>query len=81
MLMAQISCLLLTPYFPSSLSFLIVQVVAIEHLLDINCDDAAEEHRLAVIKEREMRERRMPVNGGDDLSAYYEQLEASVVYA
>jgi hypothetical protein len=58
----------------------LVQVVAVEQLLGIDCDEAAEEHRLAEIEAREREDIHMPANGGDDLVAYYEQLEASVVH-
>jgi hypothetical protein len=54
--------------------------VAVEQLLGIDCDEAAEEHRLAEIEARERGDTHMPANGGGDLVAYYEQLEASVVH-
>jgi hypothetical protein len=62
-------------FFPSY-----TQVVAVEQLLGIDCDEAAEDHRLAEIDAREKREGRRPPNGGDDLVAYYEQLEARVAH-
>ena len=55
------------------------QVVAVEQLLGFDCDEAAEEHRLAEIEAREKRDQgNSPANGGGDLVAYYEQLEATV---
>jgi hypothetical protein len=53
-------------------------VVAVESLLGIDCDAAAEEHRLETIREREGRERGAVPNGGADHAAYYEQLEAAI---
>ena len=50
-----------------------------EQLLGIDCDEAAEEHRLAEIEAREKRDQSSsPANGGNDLVAYYEQLEGAV---
>lgn len=55
------------------------QVVAVEQLLGIDCDGAAEEHRLAQIRARETRDQgSRPANGGKDAEAYYEQLEAAI---
>lgn len=55
------------------------QVVAVEQLLSIDCDEAAEEHRLAQIEARERCDQgNRPGNGGSDLVAYYELLEAAV---
>jgi len=54
--------------------------VAVEQLLGIDCDEAAEEHRLAKVQEREKRDTRNPPNGGEDIVAYYERLEANVVH-
>ncbi|KAF8070963.1 mug157-like protein [Scenedesmus sp. PABB004] len=56
-------------------------VVALEALLGVDCDAEAEAHRLAVIGEREAREAHTPANGGKDIPAYYEQLEAGIVHA
>ena len=54
-------------------------MVAVEQLLGIDCDEAAEEHRLAEIEAREKRDQSSsPANGGNDLVAYYEQLEGAV---
>lgn len=58
----------------------VTQVVAVEQLLGVDCDEAAEEYRLSEIESRETQERRAPANRGTDLVAYYEQLEASVQY-
>lgn len=56
-----------------------LKVVAVEQLLGIDCDEAAEEHRLAQIRARERLDRgSSPTNGGNDIPAYYEQLEATV---
>ena len=50
-----------------------------EQLLGIDCDEAAEEHRLAQIRARETRDQGSgPANGGKDAEAYYEQLEAAI---
>lgn len=54
-------------------------MVAVEQLLGIDCDEPAEEHRLAEIEAREKCDQgNRPANGGGDLVAYYEQLEAAV---
>ena len=56
-----------------------MQVVAVERLLGIDCDEAAEEHRLAEIRLRENGVRGVGIsNGEDDAPNYYEQLEATV---
>lgn len=55
-------------------------VVAVEQLLGADCDDAAEEHRLAEVTVREDREPRKPANKGPDSPLYYETLEANVQY-
>ena len=52
--------------------------MAVEQLLGIDCDGAAEEHRLAQVEKREERDARRPPNGGEDIVAYYEQLEAAI---
>lgn len=50
-----------------------------EQLLDVDCDEAAEEHRLAQIRSREMLDQGCkPGNGGQDAEAYYEHLEAPI---
>ena len=54
-------------------------VVMVEQLLGIDCDAAAEEHRLSeVAKREEDREPRQPPNGGRDSPLYYETLEATM---
>lgn len=55
-------------------------VVAIENLLGVDCDEAAEKHRLQSIGEREQREPQVPANKGNDIAQYYEQLEASIIH-
>ena len=55
-----------------------LQVVAVEQLLGVDCDEAVEEYRLAGIKAREEREPGRPTNGGRDKETYYELLEARV---
>jgi hypothetical protein len=52
--------------------------VAIEQLLGEDCDAAAEQIRLARIGEREKREPSRAPNGGEDLTSYYELLEAHI---
>ena len=59
--------------------FFVPQVVTVEQLLGIDCDEAAEEHRRAQIRAKETRDHgSRPANGGQDADAYYEQLEAAV---
>lgn len=48
--------------------------------MGVDCDEAAEEHRLNEIKRREQRDVGMPANGDTDSTAYYEQLEATVMH-
>ena len=55
-------------------------MVAVEQLLGIDCDEAYEEHRVAKIEARKKRDTRRSPNGGQDLEAYYEQLESNVVH-
>jgi hypothetical protein len=53
-------------------------VVAIEQLLGVDCDEAAEQHRLRQIMQREGPQKFQPANHGEDRSYYYEMLEATV---
>lgn len=53
-------------------------VVAVEHLLGIDCDVEAEKHRLDKIKQRELVEVKVPPNKGSDEPSYYERLEATM---
>ena len=55
-------------------------VVAVEQLLGIDCDRAAEAYRLQVISERESKERHAMPNKGRDIPLYYETLEAVVAH-
>ena len=55
-------------------------MVAVEQLLGIDCDEAAEEHRVSMIATREEQAAHVPPNGGKDLASYYEQLEASIMH-
>jgi hypothetical protein len=52
--------------------------VAIEQLLGVDCDEAAEKQRLGKVLEREKREPSRAPNGGEDLTSYYELLEAHI---
>lgn len=54
--------------------------MAVEQLLGVDCEEAAEEHRLREVATREDLESKTPSNGGHDITAYYEQLEATVVH-
>ena len=59
--------------------FFVPQVVTVEQLLGMDCDEAAEEYRLAQIRAKEMRDHgSRSASGGQDAEAYYEQLEANV---
>jgi meiotically up-regulated gene 157 (Mug157) protein len=53
-------------------------VVAVERLLGVDCDRAAESYRLQVISERESKEPHTMPNKGRDMPLYYETLEAAV---
>lgn len=53
-------------------------VVAVEHLLGVACDNAAEEHRLYNIQKREAKEPHTMPNGEPDHPLYYESLEATI---
>lgn len=53
-------------------------VVAVEQLLGVDCDAAAEEARLQAISTREAAQPGQMPNGGRDQPAYYEMLEATV---
>lgn len=54
--------------------------VAIEQLLGVDCDQAAELQRLEQVMEREKRQPSTAPNGGKDLTSYYELLEAHIQY-
>jgi meiotically up-regulated gene 157 (Mug157) protein len=53
-------------------------VVAVERLLGVDCDAAAEAQRLRDVKAREAGDRRVPANRGADLPEYYALLEAGI---
>lgn len=53
-------------------------VVAVEQLLGVDCDAAAEEYRLETITAREAKEPRVMPNKGPESPLYYETLQATI---
>lgn len=53
-------------------------VVAVEHLLGVDCERVAEGHRLSDIQRREAKEPHTMPNGEPDHPLYYESLEATI---